>query len=534
MFKDLFDQSSVKPKLLIYGKDRYKTTLGAIMTIISYIAVTALAGYFLTTYFARRDLNVISYRETTGVNPFIDLNDKFFMFSFKDVDGKKVDPRVLQLYPTYWLYDNNTRTVLPLETQDCTEDNFPNPEYRKIFQFDIGLNLCIVPHKYNLSLAVYPENGFRRYYNFYIAHCKNTTENGNFCYPTEDINEKMKTMNIYFQYFFPSNVFDHYNTTNPISMKYTRQNYKINVDFFYSYYEYYKKLIYLSDDGNIWEEFHEYDGHVYDEVQSYKLVSGKNTKVFVDNAIALVQFFINTDYADKHKRFYPKIQTVVANIGGVLKFVFFFARIISHHVSSQMMYVDLSNSIIDHGVDGGTVHKTNRGSVSTYINHLSAINNAGNLSSNVHSGVHIHKSLTIVNKANSPIGELSATPVRRKSIVPRVRTIKSLTVCEALMPTRFSANHSAKRMLERGQDVIMKFMSSNYVIKVLSEFERLKKVVLNERQHEMFKMVKFPQLHEHLVQLHDEKKMAPRISEEMFANINLNCEINTRLIKLLE
>jgi hypothetical protein len=55
---------------------------------------------------------------------------------------------------------------------------------------------------------------------------------------------------------------------------------------------------------------------------------------------------MNSQYAELYKRSYPKIQSVMANIGGMLKFITFCAKIISEYFTSNMMYIDLSKEII--------------------------------------------------------------------------------------------------------------------------------------------------------------------------------------------
>jgi hypothetical protein len=258
------DQTSIKPKLLIYGKERYTTGFGTIMTILSYIAMIVLSGYFLISFYQKKELSVIFFRETKDYYSSFDLTDKFLFFSFKDTNGVPVDPRMAQVASTYWIMNNGTiSSVTYMDTENCVMGKHIPDQYKDIFHFDVSGYQCISPGQYNLSLTALTSQGLLKFYNFYVTECKNTTANGNMCYSPEVIQSKLQTTSMFFEYYFPSYVYDHYNTTNPLSVKFMRQKYRIYVDFFYSFFEYYKELIYESDNGYVFEDPNTFKGHVF-------------------------------------------------------------------------------------------------------------------------------------------------------------------------------------------------------------------------------------------------------------------------------
>jgi hypothetical protein len=66
----------------------------------------------------------------------------------------------------------------------------------------------------------------------------------------------------------------------------------------------------------------------------------------VPNTFTFFSFMLNQNMILKFKRGYPKLQSVVANIGGIMKFIMMVSSLLSQYVSSQLFYVDLANYFI--------------------------------------------------------------------------------------------------------------------------------------------------------------------------------------------
>jgi hypothetical protein len=482
--KQLLDNLSIKPKLLINGNERYTSSIGVIMTTLSMIAVTVLAGYFLITFFSRRDLSVIYFKDSNNFIPHINLNETFFMFYFRDVNNDPIDPRVAELVPTYWTYTNDVRNISFLETEPCNFDtNMNDPYYKTLFSFNITKYSCIKdPGRYNLTMTSLPAEGNRRYFNFYMRRCTNSTDNNNHCYPPDDLDTKLKALNMYIEYYFPNYIYNHYNFTNPIQLWYLRSQYKITSEFFYNYYDYFKLLEYESDNGNVFEDYVKFNAFTYDDISSKREMSGVNTKVYIANAFAVLQINVTANFLDRYKRFYPKLQTVVANIGGVIKFVFFLAKIISSYLTKQMMLFHLSSCIIDYNdFCDNNKPMTNDNPSHKIVNFINE-NNNGNNNGNNKMEVNTLK-LTKVN------------PARRRF---RLRFI------DAFCPY-FLRKSATKQFLEESDIVIRKHLSIDFILTLLSEFDRLKKILLTDNQYELFRNSRKPSVIEHKTRLFDDR-----------------------------
>jgi hypothetical protein len=478
--KDLFDHTSVKPKLLIFGRDRYFSKIGVVMTLLSMIAIIALAGYFIISFLSRRDLSVIYFRDSSTFVPYIDLNNTFFLFQFRDVNNVPVDPRIAELVPTYWNYDNNVKNVINLEYEPCSFDTNLDPKFKEMFHFNVTTFNCMKPNMYNLSLSIQANIGFKRYYNFYMRRCTNSTENKNHCYPPDELDIKLKGLNMYLEYYMPSYTYDHYNFTQPVSLWFKRNQYKITTEFFYNYYDYFKILIYESDNGNVFEDYKISSAFTYDDLSSTKEISGPNTKVSLANSFALLQISVTTAYADRYKRFYPKLQTVVANIGGVIKFVFFLAKMISIYMTKQMMFFDLANSIIN---------------IDDFIEN----NNSSN-KPQISKSIPDKSNSQIVHNSKQALNILSAQnlgihlPKRGPERTPKLKVLDA--ICPMLLRRTVS-----KRFLEESDAIVRQHLSADYILKFLSDFERFKKIILTEDQNEIFRAGKRMTIQEHRTSL---------------------------------
>jgi hypothetical protein len=458
--KALFDHTSIKPKFLIFGNDRYKSNIGLIMTLLSFIATIVLSGYFLITFFLKKDFNVIFFREP-NFQPIIDLNNTFFMYYLKDTAQNPVDPRIVEIVPTYWSYENGVRTIKYLETEPCDFNTNLN-NYKEWFT---GVNVskfnCVkqpVNSTYSLN---YNADGDRQYFNMYIRRCENSTANGNFCYSPDILESKLKELNFYFDYYFPSYAYNHYNYSQPLTMKPYYASFKLDISFVYIYFEYFKLLIYETDHGNVFDDYRTFTGFTYDDVSSKKDIYGLTTKVYVPNTFSVIIINVNTNYADRYKRFYSKLQSIVANIGGVIKFVFFFAQLITTYITKHMMYYDISNVIIDKT----SLPVTNIGSPN----------------------IHFHRNMRQGNLDRSSNLELNKTVNKGN--------IKKFTFIDFACPV---LSHRTASILYKSIKIVRRYLSVEYILKTLCEYERFKQVMLSDVQYELFNQVKLFSYEEHV------------------------------------
>jgi hypothetical protein len=493
------DQTSVKPKLLIFGNSRYNSKIGYFMSGLSMITILVFIVYFFVAFFERRDLNVIYYRNQNYFLPNINLNNTFIMYYMHDGGNNPIDPRVAQVTPVYNKWDNKVLKNEIMQSEPCSwEKHFKDPIYQEMFKFNISMYSCIDVQKYNISLTNDLNTGLKRQFSLNMIKCQNTTSNGNSCYAPDLINGKLKALNLWFDYYLPSYTIDHYNLDQPMTNWYYSKNFKISADFYYIFWEYFKMVNYESDDGSVFEDISPYSGFIYDDSMSTKDVLGPETSDAITGTFAVVKLTNNSLYTDRYKRFYPKLQTVVANIGGITKLVLFFAKFVTILITKQMMYFDLARCIIS--TSSATEKTLSFAPIqNNFIEDKDASDN--NIASNL--------------EAHKKVKEMQ-----------RPRKLRRLRVLDVICPCR---NKSTK-FLNDSEWIVKRYLSLDIIMKSQITLERLKQVLLTEKQYGMFRYMRNPTVHEHEdIKAGKETKLSCDIS--VSDQLNPENEVDKKILK---
>jgi hypothetical protein len=259
---EYLDQFSVQPTLFVNSRHRFTSKVGLIMSMATILAIVILSVFFLSSFFQKRDVSVLSFTEFKQDIIHFDLNLKPFMFRLYHINDEgeefDVDPSIAQIHPNYMIQTPDNFNVITMEYEPCKfEEHLPDPFYQKeLFPDGISKLKCIKPGKYNLNLTHTPFRDERTYINVYIADCVNSTENNNFCKPEEEIASTLRNYNMYFKWVMPSASVDHSDVKNPIKRYYqSNGDLSIYYDFLYTYENIFKKVIYSSDDGLEFENF---------------------------------------------------------------------------------------------------------------------------------------------------------------------------------------------------------------------------------------------------------------------------------------
>jgi hypothetical protein len=434
------DQIGISPSLYVYSESRYKTLFGSFLTFSIYISVTVLSFILLVNYFENKELNILNYRETKNISKGSII--PYMMFKLSDVAFIDIDPKIADMVFTKWTYNNSNNAEIEIvNIEQCSiEKHFNNSDiYKELLNFDLSLyycpNLTSFPINDNPQLVVY--------YNIYNRECLNTTANGNHCFPREEIQKQLKNSNIYFTYVLPSNIVDHYNKSTPIHEAYLQKHSVISYDMIYSDTIEFKQLIYESDYGFAFDDIIRFEGFMYDDIQSYRDAFLQGKQFYIPNTFSHMQISMNSDYAELYKRTYPKIQSIMANIGGILKLITFIAKLISEYYTSNMMFIDLSNEII---------HFEDSEKATTLQN--------------------LNDTQPKLNNIVKTVNSLSNVNLKRKKI----------SFWEAFIPARFVNKKSIRCEIKNIEDIIKKRLSVDYLLKELSDLDKVKRILLNRKQ----------------------------------------------------
>ena len=129
--------------------------------------------------------------------------------------------------------------------------------------------------------------------------CKNTTSNGNHCYPKEVIEERLKNLNLYLNFYLESTSIDHYNQKNPISVSFYADQVSISPDFIYAYFYDWRTLYYQSDEGAIFSSIKEIVSFSIDSTIKRNEIYPKGAEFWAENSLSIFQFGIDAGYADQ-------------------------------------------------------------------------------------------------------------------------------------------------------------------------------------------------------------------------------------------
>jgi hypothetical protein len=505
-----FDQSSITPQFYINGNERYVTQTGGFLTIVGMVTSLVLAAYFIFTFFERDSLNVVYSLETNEVKPSMNFTD-FFMFTTYDLStGLPADPRAVTLTPVLWhLINGLDESVDILPTKTCTNTTFTE-NYNEMFSsFNIAYEdyHCLDNSKgHNLTLYTDMSVANNRYMLIYISRCQNSTENGNHCYADEEINSKLKEMSLFYWAFYPVNTYDHGLLEHPITQKAGFDNYPFDPYFLKTRYITFKSLIYESDSALIFDDYIPHYGITYDEINSYDEYSGPETKVRIPKTFGNVIYNFNGVSADKYRRQYPKLQALIANITGIMNLLMMICGVIAEYISRQMMYIDLSNIIIKH-VDASDKNLWNR--------------------------TPRPKAKDSSLKTVKPVTEMTAGGNESFKKEKRSHLIKRISIVESLLCSCCTKLNSSKRILDNTSLIMRKHMSIDYLLRLLSEFERMKKIMMTDDQQRVFEHLNNPTIEEYIKSMTIQIKEIMPNREKIIPPIRSNDEITQRMQKML-
>jgi hypothetical protein len=183
------------------------------------------------------------------------------------------------------------------------------------------------------------------------------------------------------------------------------------------------------------------------------------------------------NYGDYYKRTNVKFQSVIANISGILRLLQVIGGLITSYISSNMMFVDISNNIINY--------------------------NNNDKEKNIELLNHISTSIQVNNLV-----------IRPKQNVNNVR--KSLSLAESILPAIVLRQDSAKRYMNKIKIIIKNRLSVDYMLKEFNDLEKLKQVSLNNSQLFMFNELRNMTLDEHF----DKDKNINMRVEDQIRNID--------------
>ena len=341
--KELFtklDLLSAQPTLFISSQPRYQSLFGFFVTVLDFAIILGFGLYFFISFINGDEVYLIYSKDTKIFDPKVNLTKRIFFYQVADYTGVLVDPRLVETVPTLWYIDSENTIVEVLEEEQCDlKKNIPGEEYENLINFDISNYKCVSRKGgEDLELSITHSPFSNTYMNLYITMCQNSTKNNNHCYPKETIEEKIKDLNIYLNFYLESTSLDHHNQKNPISATFYADQVSVSPDFVYAYFYDWRTLFYESDEGIVFPSIKTIESFSIDSTTKRNEIYPKGAEFWAPDSLSIFQFGMNAGYAEKYQRSYPKFQTFLANFGGIFNVLIKIGECVAYIASNHLMY----------------------------------------------------------------------------------------------------------------------------------------------------------------------------------------------------
>lgn len=342
------DCLSIEPKLLIFGKERYKTKLGAIIGLFSTTLILAMSAYFIYETLDKENLTIyMNLKRIT--NPLLNMTNMPMMIHLLDRNSIPIyNPNEsyfemkiqnLNVVPDENKSLNSTR--LTFDFDKCNLKNHFGNHSSYFENIPYLTDYYCIPPSVNRSMwNTYGDtiNGYG-IWSIWLYACVNTTQNNNKCAPKKEISTALET--VFWSLTFLDYDVDHTNYENP-AVLYTRtERFQVGLSI-YKRHIFTSKLVgYNTDYGFAFSdhrvrEFHQFDKFSVDvDLRTGSQFSG---------GFSNISFRVNP-LMDYYNRRYVKVQMMVANIGGVIKGILFMGSLFVNLFVKKLFYTDLYNHL---------------------------------------------------------------------------------------------------------------------------------------------------------------------------------------------
>ena len=319
-----FDFLSPEPTLYIHSSSRYTSIPGIIASLFLFLAFLTIILYFFVDFLIGSTLTLVYSKEDVSEDFSFNLNNKLLAFTFQNLETGYVDPRVASLVPVLWKYNGTQSTVIEIPIEQCEFGKHISEDiYGEMFQsLDINNFQCLNTEGIDFNLFFNKTEWSGSFILVFFRTCVNTTENANFCYPQEEIDNLMKNGSYFFSYLLETVKIDHYNYTNPMSVSSYFQQVKMSYEERFDINVYYSPIEYKTDKGWLFESIKTENQFQFDPTLTTQTKTSLNQHYYYSNVFSKFQIGINYSTKEKYKRTYPKIQSVIANISGLIQVCF--------------------------------------------------------------------------------------------------------------------------------------------------------------------------------------------------------------------
>ncbi|CAD8056143.1 unnamed protein product [Paramecium sonneborni] len=473
-----FNLFGVQPKLTITKAKSVNTFLGSTFTILLLIMIIALLLYDLNEFTQREQPRVIISENEIDTNREYSLDQSNFTLALaiynKDFIPIEQMERYFTLSIQFCKKTKNTDQNLTylnctnIETVPCQENNFQNKDYQKYF---VGTNLsnfmCIKNNQFDIhkpSFQGLKQSDIYNYFTIKLSICRNTTDQQD-CFSEENI--KIQLFQTYYTYYLIDNLLqldNSQNLTQSILRKHHLQIYNNHLRQIKQQYMIYENVV---DKAFIYTQ-NEY--HHYLQLQEQKEL------LIFDPSNLLVDQEIDLNYKQtKLIISYMKVSTFLSKFGGYIIIIYIFFNILLQPINKLFYLIHLSNKIFRFKILQNDFNLCQQGNDQIVQN------------SAYYQNIESPNSYCLVNVNENLILQNS----RIFTYLQNLKNSLKLTWGQ-IITILLGCSKDQKNQLKQAEIKLNQKIDVTFLIKKLMELEKLKYILLNDDQLNLFNSAQKP------------------------------------------
>jgi hypothetical protein len=525
MSKFLTNLDALGPQIIlrIHSNERFKTVIGGIMTLISFMIISGLSIYFSVMIFGRKKPNV-SFNTVVNEWPNFNISKTPILFGVFDSSGspKPIDG----VYNIKAEYKEMAEGKIGYEDTKydlhlCTPDDDLGPygdEYKDLVLYPFFWCLNYSDPEINQKV-MYGKAGTttaNAFWGFFINRCVDYTSSSN-CFNDDYTGSYL--IDTYVMLLYIDHEIDSNNFETPGKPFLTSQLFSISSTIYKSYAIPIINVEYMTDIGFLFEN-QKQDNYTTIGDNIITSTDLRRGSVFDGN----FSTFIFSGYQTKRTFFrsYPKIQDLLANIGGVLKGVMIFFSTIQNFIVRKLLLRDIYHNIFDTTTDDRKIsqkfpekekdlsnfekkiEKDFTGAL--YKNEVSSLSSRGilrkiswqinnNIKCDKHNGT--SKEYNAVNEvvSNRPYFDKEKIVNKLKRMQESKKLVMNLKFSEFFAIGKFKKTGNIE-ILNMVEKYIHTTSSIDYIFQRFNELDKIKFIIFSKEELDMLKYVNNPKIHD--------------------------------------
>jgi hypothetical protein len=348
-----FDLLGSKPTFLIQKEVTFKTVIGGILSTIMFILALTMFFILGKELFLLRnpESNYVEKIENSPRQFNIDFQNFNLYIGIEDKNGVfYYDYQIYTLEAFRFVsYPNSTKIMTPLPLVKCTLEAF-NPVNKEIYlQSNPPAVWCLNSTEIkNLSIKGTFGNDFFSGLTFTLSQCRNSTISKN-CKSQEEINKLLLSAKFSIKYF--DYAIDEKNFVSPFTKTLTNEYFLVSSSYYKELTLFLRNVDIFSDIGFIFESF-----KIQSSIRTDKIIEQTD---FRNDYKYFCKFTIRLSTAyDVTYRKYLKIQTLIAQLGGLYKFFLVFTKFLYGYINRNFMFIFLMQKLNQEMQSGGNSCKS--------------------------------------------------------------------------------------------------------------------------------------------------------------------------------